>query len=209
MILIGTMNLTRTHDRGDFYCPHCEGDRSYRLRARRPWLTLYFIPTVPVGGAEEFVECDSCRQSWDPTVLAMDRESYQQAAEEEFLEQAMRSSVLVVISDGTITENEIEALKRVSNRLFNRPIDREELGELCSIAKQNRIEACNYVLTVSRAWSPEQRRLALQGMFLAASADGPMGDQQLETLTKMREMLELTSEEYQGAIEQALEWDAV
>src|SRR6056297_2560574 len=99
MILIGTMNLTRTLDRGNFYCPTCGTTETYRLRARRPFLTLYFVPTVPIGGAESFVQCDQCRECWDETVLEMDRESHEVAAQEQFLDEAMRSAILVVLAD--------------------------------------------------------------------------------------------------------------
>ena len=208
MILIGTMNLTTTRERGDFHCPACEASQTYRLRARRPWLTLYFIPTVPIGGAELFVQCDRCRQAWDPTVLDLDQRSLELAREEQFLDEAMRSAVLVVIADGIITENEILALQRVGKRLLDRDIDREELGRLCSIAEQNGITAANYVMTVSRRWSPDQRLRALQAMFLAATAEGAMSSEQVATLAQMRDLLEMSEGDYQRAIEEALNWDA-
>ena len=61
MILIGTMNIKRTRERGEFYCPTCTAQQSYRRRSSRPFLTLYFIPVVPIGGLEWFVQCDHCR----------------------------------------------------------------------------------------------------------------------------------------------------
>ena len=209
MILIGTMNITRTRDRGDFYCPTCAHTQTYRLRARRPFLTLYFIPTVPVGGVEMFVQCDHCKSTWDPTVLSMDEEVHQYALEEQFRDEAVRAAVLVVIADGQITENEILALQRIAVRMLGREVDREELGRLCSIARQNKIEATNYVLTVSHRWSPEQRVRALQAMFLAATADDGLGELQMKILSKMRDTLELTDLEYEQAIEHALQWEAV
>ena len=209
MILIGTINLTRTRDRGSFYCPTCVLTQTYRLRARRPWLTLYFIPTVPVGVAELFVQCDHCRKTWDTSVLDMDQHSHEQELEEQFRDQAVRSSVLVVMADGEISESEILALQRIASRLLERVVDREELGRLCSIAHQNQIEAANYVLTVSRNWSKEQRLQALQAMFLAATAEGEMSQSQIDVLAKMRQTLELSDAEYEAAIEDALSWDAV
>jgi uncharacterized tellurite resistance protein B-like protein len=207
MILIGTMNLTSTRERGNFYCPGCAMGQTYRLRARRPWLTLYFIPTVPVGGAELFVQCDECKQSWDPSVLQMDQKSHEMALEEQFRDEALRSAVLVVIADGTITENEIHALRRIASHLLERQVEREELGRLCSIAEQNKIEAAHYVLTVSQRWSQPQRSQALQAMFLAATADGEMGREQIETLAQMRDLLDMTDAEYESAIEEALTWE--
>ena len=208
MILIGTMNLTRTRDRGNFYCPACRTPQSFRLRARRPFLTLYFVPTVPIGAAEEFVQCDSCRSTWDQSVLSMDRETHEATIESQFLDEAIRASVLVVLADGKISENEIGALQTIANHLLERPIDREELGRLCSIARENKILAKNYVLTTSRGWTQDQRMRALQAMFLAASAEGELDPKQLEILAEMREILELTDLEYEAAIEEALLWEA-
>ena len=204
MILIGTMNLTRTRDRGNFYCPTCAVDQTYRLRSRRPFLTLYFIPTVPVGGSEMFVQCDQCRSTWDVSVLDLDKESHETAKAEQFSDEAIRASVLVTLVDGTISENEIATLQRVSRHLLQREIDRDELGRLCSIAQQNGIEATNYVLTISKGWDQNQRDSALQAMFLAATADPEMSDEKLAVLARMREILEMTDAEYQRSIESAL-----
>lgn len=207
MILIGTLNIKRTRERGDFYCPSCAGLQSYRLRSSRPFLTLYFIPVVPIGGAEMFVQCDQCRSSWDVSVLQMDQKQHEEAAAEQFRLEAIRSAVLVVLADGHISEAEIEALERVVARLLERPVSRDEIGEICSVATQNEITATNYVMTVSRAWNQSQREIALQAMFLAASADGELNPSQLKTLSRMRDLLEFTDAEYQDAIAKSLEWE--
>jgi uncharacterized tellurite resistance protein B-like protein len=172
-------------------------------------LTLYFIPTVPVGPVEMFVQCDQCKSTWDPTVLEMDEETHRVAQQEQFRDEAVRAAVLVVIADGEITENEIAALQRVASHMLERPVDRDELGRLCSIAQQNQIEAANYVTSVSHRWSQEQRVQALQAMFMGATADEGLGDTQMKILTQMRDILELTDQEFERAIEQALEWETV
>ncbi len=209
MIIIGTMNLTRTLGHGNFYCPTCRAIQPYRQRSRRPFLTIYFIPTVPVGRAEQFVQCEHCKDCWDVSVLEMNREHHEAIEENTFSDQAVRSAILVVLADGVMTENEISALQQIASRLLNRSVDREELGQLCSIAKENRIEAKNYVLTVSRRWNQHQRSIALQAMFLAATAEGEMGDAQIQLLAEMRDLLDLSDQEYETAIEHALQWDAV
>ena len=91
---------------------------------------------------------------------------------------------------------------------MKRPVERDELGWICSSAQQNRIEAVNYVLTVSRHWNQQQRARALQGMFLAATADGPLGELQMRILARMQELFEFTDAEYHAAIEQAVQWDS-
>jgi uncharacterized tellurite resistance protein B-like protein len=209
MILIGTMNLTRTRQSGQFYCPTCGCSQEYRLRARRPFLTLYFVPVVPVGATQLFVVCNGCRDKWDPTVLQMDKLEHQETQASQFREEALRSAVLVVVEDDRISESEVDALQRIAWQLFGRMVDREELGEMCSIARENKIRPRNYVLTVSRRWNQQQRCQALQAMFLAASAEGSVDGNRLDTLTEMRDILELTEREYEAAIESALQWEHV
>lgn len=209
MILIGTMNLTRTRQTGQFYCPSCACSQEYRLRSRRPFLTLYFIPVVPIGSAEMFVYCTGCREKWDPTVLELDQREHEAIQTEQFRDEALRSAILIVLEDGDISESEIDALQRIAFRLFDRQLDRDELGELCSIAQQNKIVARNYALTVSKRWSETQKSEALGAMFLAATAEGKMEQPQMNVLTEMQAILNLTEQEYQQAIENALQWEQV
>jgi uncharacterized tellurite resistance protein B-like protein len=208
MILIGTVNLSRTHDEGTFLCPACGVSKCYRLKATRAWLTIYFIPTLPVGRHEYCVQCDHCQANWDRSVLEMDQQNHPDAREEQFCEEAVRAAVLLVLADNEITENEILTLLRISSHLMKRPVGRDELGQVCSSAQQPRIEAANYVLTVSRHWNQKQRARALQGMFLAATADGALGELQLGILARMQELFDFTDAEYHSAIEQAVEWES-
>ncbi|WP_236010636.1 TerB family tellurite resistance protein [Candidatus Laterigemmans baculatus] len=199
------MNLSRTRETGDFYCPGCGTSQTYRLRTRRPFLTLYFIPVVPIGAAEPFVQCDQCRAHWDVNVLEMDRHSHEMAQREQFCEEAMRAAVLVTTADGRISEQEIQALHHVGERLLDRPISREELGALCSSTRHLGVSPLNYMLSGSRRWSQAQRTTVLQAAFLAASAEGELSESQLRMLGDLRKMFELSDEQYQTAIEEALE----
>ncbi|MCO8124962.1 zinc ribbon domain-containing protein [Stieleria sp. TO1_6] len=209
MILIGTMNLTRTREQGQYYCPTCHSTQEYRLRARRPFLTLYFIPVVPIGDAELFVQCSGCRDKWDPTVLEMNKQEHESIQVEQFRDEAMRSALLIVLEDGTTSRREIKTLQAIANQLLDRRMDREELGELCSIAQQNGIRAHNYVLTVSRRWTQSQKAEALGAMFLAATAEGKLQKPQSKALAGMRDVLEMTEKEYETAIEAALHWEPI
>lgn len=208
MLLIGTINITRTRERGDFHCPTCGASREYLLKSRRPFLTLYFIPTVPIGGVEYFVRCSGCGANWDPAILRVDPAAMREQQQINFGIEAFRAAVLTALASGVISENQIRALLRISGRLLPTPIDREQLGQLCSSASQNRITAANYVRSVSGPWTTEQRQFALQAMFVAASANGAaFDDATLRLLTSLRELLRLTDREYQDAVEAAIDWE--
>lgn len=204
MILIGTMNITLTKDTGTFYCPGCSANRSYRLRTKRPFLTIYFIPTVPVGGAEPFVQCDACRATWDVSVLELDQEIHEEAKLLQFKEDALRAAILITTADGTISEREISALLNVSDKLLQRQLDRDELGSLCSSAQRLGISPANFIDSCKARWSHDQAKLVLQAAFLAASAEGELNSKQLEMLVTFKDRLKLSDLEYEQAIEDAL-----
>ncbi|MEM6979615.1 MAG: zinc ribbon domain-containing protein [Planctomycetota bacterium] len=210
MILISTMNITRTLERGEFYCPQCGTLQNHRLRSRRTFLTLYFIPTVPISAAEPFVQCDACTTTWDPTVLEMDRHAHEKVRESQFRDEAIRAAVLVTLENDDISESEIESLLAISDLLLEYPINREELGRLCGVARDLGVELENYVTTVSPRWTVSQRLLALQAIFLAATAgDNELSSTKLSKLQTMRDLLELSETEFQAAIDDALAYDRV
>lgn len=210
MIMIGTTNITRTLELGEFYCPQCGTLQAHRLRTRRPFLTLYFIPTIPIGGPEPFVQCDQCKATWDTTVLEMDRETHEEIQQSRFRDEAIRAAVLVTLDDDEMTEPEVESLMKIADRLLEQPIDREELGRLCSVARDVGVRTDHYVMTVSKRWNVQQRLIALQAMFLAATAgDADLSPQRLQDLQAMRDILHLTETEFEAAIEDALAYDQV
>ncbi|MEM6689119.1 MAG: TerB family tellurite resistance protein [Planctomycetota bacterium] len=198
------MNLSRTRETGDFYCPTCSSRRGYQLRATRPFLTLYFIPTIPIGAAELFVRCTTCKSRWDESVLEMDEESHEAAKQEQFSAECLRAAMLLAISDGSGTEAEVSSLQDVFQVVFGQEVEREELGRLCSIARSIKITPVNYVQTVGKRWDNKQREQAIQVLFLAASADGDLSDERLAILSELRDVLEMSDGEFERAIEKAL-----
>ncbi|TWT92111.1 TerB family tellurite resistance protein [Stieleria varia] len=205
MIFIGTTNLTRTRDRGQFYCPNCRCDQPYCLRSRRPFLTVYFIPTVPIGDAQRYIQCDECGQRWDQSVMHFRTPGQPTIDRESFEYQAFHAAILVVLIDETIDEVEIAVLHDIAIRLSGEPVDRETLGRWCSIAQENRISAVNYAWTLSRRWDTQQRAEALGVMFLAATAHGEMNTLQSDTLARMRDIFDFSDDQYRRAIESAFQ----
>jgi len=122
----------------------------------------------------------------------------------QFREDALRTAILITLADGTITEEEIEALMQVARDVLERPLDREELGRLCASAQRLNISPSNFVLTAKAGWSKDQALLVLQAAFLSASAGGTLNQSQMEQLSQLRELLGLADDEYRIAIEEAV-----
>ena len=55
---------------GQFFCPQCQGDTTYRHIAPRMWFTIFFLPIIPLKQLDRFVECTRCSGAFIEAVLA-------------------------------------------------------------------------------------------------------------------------------------------
>ncbi|MCA9619183.1 MAG: zinc-ribbon domain-containing protein, partial [Myxococcales bacterium] len=69
LIIYGTRAVEGTKGEGTFWCPDCRGQAPYVHKRLRRFFTLYFIPLIPLGTIEEWVECRQCASTYEPSVL--------------------------------------------------------------------------------------------------------------------------------------------
>ena len=72
LILFGTKERQKVVENGQFVCPKCGVKKDYEVISLREWFTLFFIPILPTAnndGREDFVECGTCKTTYDTDVL--------------------------------------------------------------------------------------------------------------------------------------------
>ena len=72
LILFGTKDRRKLVANGQFVCPKCGVKKDYEVISLREWFTIFFIPILPTAnneGREDFVECVSCKSTYDVDVL--------------------------------------------------------------------------------------------------------------------------------------------
>jgi hypothetical protein len=96
LIIFGLRVLYRAIGRGVFHCQRCGGDREYRHRTGRRWLTLFFIPFIPLTKTGEHVKCAVCGTAYRMGVLALPTAAQMLAA----LPAGMRAAATAVLRAG-------------------------------------------------------------------------------------------------------------
>ena len=72
LILFGTKDRRKVVANGQFICPRCGVERDYEVISIKEWVTLFFVPILPTAnneGREEFVECGTCKSTYDTDLL--------------------------------------------------------------------------------------------------------------------------------------------
>jgi hypothetical protein len=70
-IIWGLRVVYRTLGRGVFFCRRCGGDRKYRHRAGRRFITVFFVPLIPLTKTGEHVQCLTCKTRYVTEVLRL------------------------------------------------------------------------------------------------------------------------------------------
>jgi hypothetical protein len=96
LIIFGLRVFYRTIAQGIFHCRRCGGDREYRHRVGRRWVTLFFIPVIPLNSVGGHVQCTTCRTRYVTDVLAQPTTAQMQAA----LPAGMRAAVSAMLRSG-------------------------------------------------------------------------------------------------------------
>lgn len=118
-IIWGVSHRTSTIEQGDFYCPTCDSREEYDLKQNRPYFSLFFIPLIPMGGGQRYVECAGCGNAFNEDVF-----DYKPPTEGNRLMARMEDE----LQSGT----SVEALKRKLTRQGMEEDEAEDrLLELC------------------------------------------------------------------------------
>jgi zinc-ribbon family len=96
LIIWGLRVVYHTIAQGVFYCRKCGGDRSYRKRAGRRYMTLFFIPVIPLNSGSVHVQCGTCKTRYVTEVLKLPTAAQMQAA----LPAGVRALVSVMLRAG-------------------------------------------------------------------------------------------------------------
>jgi hypothetical protein len=96
IIIWGLRVIYRTLGRGVFFCRRCGGDREYRHRAGRRYVTIFFIPVIPLMRTGEHVQCLTCKARYVTEVLRLPTTVEMQVA----LVAGMRAVVAVILRAG-------------------------------------------------------------------------------------------------------------
>jgi len=69
MIIWGITGKEKEIGSGAFYCPKCDGQKSYTRKRVSKYFTLFFIPLFETKNLGEYLQCADCKTTYKPEVL--------------------------------------------------------------------------------------------------------------------------------------------
>jgi tellurite resistance protein len=205
MFFVGTTQLTLTRGTGEFYCPQCEEMRTFKLKAIRQFLTIYFIPLIPLQVTKEFALCSACEQQFELDSLSTDRASYEVQRQRQAIEVVRKAIILVVAADDTVTDEELEVVGGFGRQYLQEDIAAEQILEEATYFHQFEVDAEAWLRRVATKLNDDEKQLLVQYAFLAAAADGDLSDTRTGLLSKLPQVLDMPESLFRQVIERAAE----
>jgi len=202
LIIFGTRGVTYSTGRGEFHCPECDARRPYQHKRVRRFITLYFIPIIPLDVIGEYVECQHCRATYKPNVLSYDPSAVKKLFETELHAAVKRVMVLMMMADGKIDPEEIETIRQVFGKLSKREVGRAEVEAEVEAAKAEGRGLRQYLTRVSPNLNAPGKELVVQAAFFVAAADGTVTEEETALLTELATALEMSPAHFRGAIDE-------
>jgi hypothetical protein len=168
LIIWGLRVVYRTLGQGVFFCRRCGGDRNYRRRAGRRYVTVFFIPLIPLSRTGEHVQCLTCKTRYVTEVLRLPTTIQMQVA----LVAGMRAVVAVMLRAGDPSSalsrrRALDAVTGAGDSGYSEAALAEDLAEPAQ-AGWPKIAALGSQLQV------EAREWCLAEAIRIAMADGPL-----------------------------------
>ncbi len=205
MIYIGTFDWASTRLTGSFYCPICQSQTEYRERTSRPFLTLYFIPVIPIGALKEYVQCRKCKNKFEMSVVQTSAPPPPRQVKR-FDESLIEAMAAVIWDDRRIDENELNSACIAFEKICGAQLDPKVLLAACQSIAASDTNSTLLVIDQHADWSPEQQLNVLQALFFVASTNGEISAKRNKTLMACARVFNMPQEQIQSAIESTLSW---
>jgi hypothetical protein len=168
LIIWGLRVIHRTLGRGIFFCRRCGGDRQYRHRAGRRYVSVFFVPLLPLAPTGAHVQCLTCKTRYVTEVLKLPTTVQMQAA----LVTGMRAMVAVILRAGDpgsplARRRAIDAVTGAGDRDYDTGALEGDLAEPAGAGRPAIAALGGQLQVEAREWSlAEAVRIAM--------ADGPL-----------------------------------
>ncbi|WP_242901672.1 hypothetical protein [Actinomadura terrae] len=183
LLVFGLTAVFRTVSDGTFHCPHCGGDRAYRRRSGRRWLTVFFVPLVPLWRLGQAAECRTCRRRFPVSALRTPTAQQMAAA----LPAGMRAAATLVLRAGDPSDGTARARAAATVLGYGEPgyddADIDADLELRAELLERDVARAGAQLAV------EAKEWFLAQVVRIGLADGPLGDGERQVLHRIAELL--------------------
>lgn len=201
MIIYGTRGKNVHTGGGEFTCPRCASEQTYKHFEVKNYFTLYFIPLIPMGTAGEYVECEGCAGTFAPEILTYDPEVERQ----ETATTLRRLSVLFLLDVNRCTSSTLEAVQEIVGDAVGLDIEREDIATDVKQAQSASPDTKNFFKTQTTEFSDEGKFLLIITLRRILETESPLQEHEKTRLVELGKAIGLRAKHVKEILESDLD----
>ena len=203
MILFGKKGLATSLKKGDFHCPNCDSSQTFEHKSVRSFVTFYQVPIIPLSQLGDYVECMSCKDTYQSRVLDSDINLNHKEFEAEYHAALKEVMIRMLLVDGHIRESELEMIQMVYQRVTKQAIDMAVLKQEVKKLGVRELNLSEILFRLQGNLNDEGKEMVVRAAFYVAMADGEFDEPEQEFLANIGSDLGMTPAHFQGVISTA------
>ena len=200
MIIWGSRGVTSSVAKGQFHCPTCNDGRAFDHTKARRFVTLYFIPLIPLENLGEYVECQTCKGTYKPEVLQYDPRKQREAFLNAFHHALRRTAVVMMALDGPASPQETAAVTAVLSENLGRPLSAAEVASEIDKANTDPRPLPAHLAEIAGDLNSNGKETLVRVGVRVAVADGPLQAAERALLEQMGTALQISAAHLKGIV---------
>ncbi|MEZ4260776.1 MAG: TerB family tellurite resistance protein [Polyangiaceae bacterium] len=199
LIVLGTRGVTYTTGTGELACPTCQAQTTYRARRVRRFLSLYFVPLVPLGVMGDYLECTTCLDTFDVDA-AEGGEAAARRSLARFHGAVLRVMVWMMLADGEIDPEERRAIFDLYDKLTGAALGDDALSAEIAACERADASITEYLGSLVGRLNDEGKDTVLRAAICVAGADGRVDAREALLLREIGAALEVSPARQQALL---------
>ncbi|MEM6927209.1 MAG: TerB family tellurite resistance protein [Myxococcota bacterium] len=199
MSTLRTRGIGLRRGKGRFFCPTCRTERPYVHRRVRRFVTVFQVPVIPLDLLGEYVECRTCRGTFRAEVTRHGPAT--EPVEAEFHVAVRRVMIQMMLADGVIDDQEIEAIARFYRQVTDRALSPERIRAEAAELSATPESLTHYVDQMRGQLNDYGKEIIIRAALSVASADGHFSEEEKRFLTQLGAAMEMSAPHMRGVLQ--------
>ena len=194
-LLYGLRTVRKNVSTGLFSCPRCQCDRNFTRQALRRFITIFFIPIIPLKRMGEIIHCMSC--NGDFTLETLDRPTVSNLAVG--MAAATRVTVAAMVASAQSPSDQMKNRAiETAVRAGTNPYDAAHLDADVAWVTDDLVQS--YVEPFASGLTMTASEQFLGQVATVGAVDGPLNGRQRAILDRLSVLFGLTATHLMGVL---------
>ena len=203
--IAGTKGETTTVAKGEFYCPECSLQTTYKHNQVHEKITVFFIPIANLRLLGEYIECQNCFNTYELKILDYDPKEEAQEFEALYLIGLKKVMTMMMLADGKIEDSEKAMMRDIYTHMADSELSDHDIDEEINSCKENPIGLEEYLNELFPQLNESGRETIIKLAYWISIADGQFDKAEKKLLVKLAKHFQISNAHLKGIMSEVNE----